>query len=279
MITGTVTGWAADRLRGVADQADDDIDLGEAALALAALDRSGVDLDAYRGHLRELAAAVQDCVEDDPSVEQRREALNQTILGKHGYAGDTQTYDDLQNANLMSVIDRRRGLPVTLGILYLTTARSLGWAACGINFPGHFLIRMDSGGERLIMDPFHEGRSRDAADLRDLLKLGGGLDAELEPEHYEPASSREVLIRLQNNIKARLVHMADFAGAQRSVETMLLFAPEHPPLLRDLGVLCARQGHLIDAIETLERYVTVVEADDARQEAARLIQQLRAQLT
>lgn len=263
----------------MAELRDEEIDLGEAALALAALDRPAAELDSYRAHLRSLADDARQYADATaPTAEQRQKALNGTILDKHGYGGDSQTYDDLQNANLMRVIDRRRGLPVALGILYIATARAVGWEACGLNFPGHFLVRLDAAGERLIVDPFHDGRRRDAADLRDLLKLGAGLDAELEPQHYEAMPHREVLIRLQNNIKVRLVHRADFAGAERVVESMLLFAPDNPPLLRDLGVLRARQGRLVDAIDALEHYASVVEEADARQEAARLILRLRGQL-
>jgi regulator of sirC expression with transglutaminase-like and TPR domain len=75
-------------------------------------------------------------------------ALTQVMAEEHGYNGDRQHYDDLQNANLIRVIDRRRGLPVALGILYLHAARAQGWRAAGINFPGHFLIAVEHDGER-----------------------------------------------------------------------------------------------------------------------------------
>src|SRR3546814_19645894 len=74
------------------------------------------------------------------------------------------------NANLRRVSDRRRGLPVALGILYLHGARAQGWAICGLNFPGHFLLRLDLGAERSIIAPFNGGQPRDAVALRALLK-------------------------------------------------------------------------------------------------------------
>ena len=87
----------------------------------------------------------------------RARALNEIILLKYGYCGDELTYDDLQNANLMRVIDRRKGLPVVLGILFIDAARAQGWEAAGLAFPGHFLIRLAERAERLILDPFHGG--------------------------------------------------------------------------------------------------------------------------
>ena len=64
------------------------------------------------------------------------------VARSYGYRGDTESYDDLQNADLVRVIERRKGLPVALSILYLALARQQGWAAEGLAFPAHFLIRV-----------------------------------------------------------------------------------------------------------------------------------------
>src|SRR3546814_19245031 len=90
----------------------------------------------------------------------------------------------------MRVIDRRKGLPVALGILYMHAARAQGWPAVGLNFPGHFLLRLERHGERAILDPFNEGRVHGATELLDLLKAMQGQDAELGPEHYQPEIGR-----------------------------------------------------------------------------------------
>jgi regulator of sirC expression with transglutaminase-like and TPR domain len=98
-------------------------------------------------------------------LEERCAALNRTIHARYGYEGDSATYDDLQNANLIRVIDRRKGLPIALGILYIHAARSHGWDIVGLSFPGHFLLRLDCAGERAILDPFHRGKIRDAGEM------------------------------------------------------------------------------------------------------------------
>src|SRR3546814_4700292 len=138
------------------------------------------------------------------------------LVERYGYRGDGETYDDMVNANLMRVIDRRRGLPVALGILYLHGARAQGWAICGLNFPGHFLLRLDLGAERSIIDPFNGGQTRDAVALRALLKGMAGENAELRPEHTRPVGCRDVLLRLQNNIKLRYVQ------EERSVDALAI---------------------------------------------------------
>src|SRR6202042_1555305 len=115
----------------------------------------------YRQHLTALARDVGRHSTSSGDLTGRAAALNDIILLKHGYCGDELTYDDLQNANLMRVVDRRKGLPVALGILYLHAARAQGWEAVGLGFPGHFLVRLSQGPERVIIDPFHGGRTLD----------------------------------------------------------------------------------------------------------------------
>src|SRR3546814_9196726 len=114
-------------------------------------------------------------------------------------------------------------------------ARAKGWAAVGLNFPGHVLLRLERHGERAILDPFNEGRVHGATELRDLLKAMQGQDAELGPEHYQPVTDRAILLRLQNNIKLRLVQRDETAKAAKVVETMLLFAPGATVLWREAG--------------------------------------------
>lgn len=271
---------AREILRRVGDQPDDEIDLAEAALALGVLEYPGVSLAAYRRHVAAIAADLKALV--DPAadgLEARIGWLKDTIVGKHGYSGDHDTYDDLQNANLLRVIDRRRGLPVALGILFLHAARSQGWPMVGLNFPGHFLLRLEApGGARAILDPFNEGQVRSPAEMRDLLKATAGVAAELEPGHYQPVANRDVLLRLQNNIKLRHLSAHDIPKALEVLEAMRLFAPHEPGLWRETGLLEAHAGRLTDAITALETFMALTGDDRHRHQTASLIQQLRQRL-
>ena len=263
-------------LKGIGEGADSGFDIFEAALALAALERPRVDLARYREHMTKLAQDVEKNTRDSPdSLEECVTALRQVIFVENGYQGDVATYDDLQNANLMRVIDRRKGLPISLGILYLRAARAQGWAADGLSFPGHFLVLLGREGRRAIIDPFNDGATRNADDLRRLLKATIGNDAELTPQHYATVTDREVLLRLQNNVKLRLMQLGQGARAVSTIKVTLKFAPTESSLWREMAALEAKLGNLQAAITALDEYLQRENRDGPRQEAALLLQRLQ----
>ena len=262
-------------LRHIASCDDASIDLAEGALALAMMDMPGVSPDCYRDHMAKLAEEVGDSLATGNDLAQ---ALNKVILETHGYNGDTITYDDIQNANLMRVIDRKKGLPVALGILFIQAARAQGCAAEGLNFPGHFLIRLGEGRDRMIIDPFNEGIERSAADLRGLLKVTTGLEAELTPEHYKTVGNRDILIRLQNNIKARHERAGRPEKVLVVIDRMLKFAPSSLFLWREAGIINARLGNIGAAIEAFSIIIDRTENDAVRHDAASFIQELKSRL-
>ena len=215
---------------------------------------------------------------DTDTLEGRVKALQDVLVGRHGYQGDTLTYDDIQNANMMQVIDRKKGLPVALGILFIQTARAQGWSISGLNFPGHFLVRLEYAGERIILDPFNQGQSRSVMELRDLLKVAAGADAELTPEYYATVGNRDILLRLQNNLKLRFMKADRVDKAVEILDGMLLFAPEEAMLWREAGLLNAHIGNLNAAVGALETFMTLGVNDLLRHQTALLIQQLKARL-
>jgi regulator of sirC expression with transglutaminase-like and TPR domain len=258
---------------------DDGIDLFETALALGALDRPGVALDWYRRHRRQLVDAVREAAEalgDGPDA--AAEALSGVLAGGFGYVGDARSYEDMQNANLLRVIDRRKGLPVALGILYIDIARAQGWSVAGLNFPGHFLIRLGEGTERTVLDPFHAGMVRTVDQMRELLKAVAGRDAELRPEHWESVGDRDILLRLQNNIKLRHLRGDNVGRALEVLETMRRIAPGEAMLLRETGLLNARIGNLSTAIEQLERFMDSPAPDRLKHQTASVLADLRSRL-
>jgi len=265
-------------LREVGGMGDGPLPLASAALALAALGRPRVDLGRYHHHLAALAHEVGKEAGGSSDIERHVAALNTVILVRYGYQGDTLTYEDLQNANLMRVIDRRKGLPVALGILYIHAARAQGWDMAGLAFPGHFLVLLQDAGARLILDPFHGGKPREAAELRDLLKAIAGNEAELTPAHYAPVSDRDVLLRLQNNLKLRLIESRQLEKALAIIDGMMLFAPQHAALLREAGLIHAELGNLKAAIAAFERFLALAAHDGERHQAAAILQQLKARL-
>ncbi|GAA0586922.1 transglutaminase-like domain-containing protein [Caenispirillum bisanense] len=267
-------------LAELAGKGESAFDVAEAALALAALRRPGLSLDPYRAHLRELVQDLADRAAGlPPAAADQADALAEVLAVQHGYTGDEETYDDLANADLMQVIDRRRGLPVTLGILYIHAGRAQGWDVVGLNFPGHFLIRVQGGdAERVIIDPFHRGRRLEAHDLRELLKTVQGQAAELTPEVYQPLTDRAVVMRLLNNIKLRHMEGSRFAQALETVTDMQRLAPDDPALWRERGLLHMRVGDLPGAIGALDEYVARAPEGPDRTRIDLVLQELRQRL-
>ena len=265
----------------IGQHSDQALDLAETALILATVDRPAVHLDRYRRHLEKISEEVGAYVAGLPTpldVSVCHEALVQVIFRRYGYIGGEDSFDDAEAANLTHVIDRRSGLPVVLGIIYIHAARQQGWGAEGLNFPGRFLLRLEINSERLILDPFAGGAAVGTSDLRDILKALSGAHAELEPAHYEPVTAREILLRVQNNIRNRLLRSDRVEDAIEVIETMLLFAPKATYLWRECGMLYARIDQVAKAITSLETYLKYDRGVDSRYNASMLLQELRQRL-
>ncbi len=266
---------AAEVLRAAARLGDAPLPIAEAALAFAALDRPDLPLDRCRAELDRIARTVAARPADEPAAERLAGAL----AGEFGFRGDSETYDDLANADLARVLDRRRGLPVTLGILYIHAARAQGWEAEGLNFPNHFLVRATAGADRAILDPFNGGRRMEAPDLRALLRETAGPGAALAPGATAAVPDRHVLLRLRNNIKLRLYRAGRLAEGLAVLESAMLLAPDLGELKREAGLVNARLGNLGAAIRLLDAFLDDRPDDGpARREAESLLRGLRARL-
>lgn len=237
--TAAIEAW----LLGQSRRPDAELDVAQMALALASLANPGHDVAPYARHLEALLRGAGEAGRAPPPARQVA-ALNAVLFDQHGYRGDTETYDDLANADLMRVIDRRKGLPIALSILYLHAARGRGWAAMGINFPGHFLVRIGAGEAALLVDPFERGAVRAEAELESLLQRTQGPEATLAQEHLAVAANRDMLLRLQNNIKIRCLKQEDHAGGLAAVERMALVAPALPGIWYEAATLNAELGQL-----------------------------------
>lgn len=204
--------------------------------------------------------------------------LQSVIPGKNGFQGDAENYDDMENADLMKVMDRKRGLPVALAMLYIHVARRCDIAITGIDFPGHFLLRVQVNGQRRMIDPFHGCITLRPAELRELLKSFSGLDAELEPRHYRESSDNAILLRLQNNLKVRALRAGELAYATRIIEHSLLIAPDHEGLWHQLGALYARLDQDHKALGAFEQFVGLCKDPLHRTRIEAVIEELRDRL-
>jgi regulator of sirC expression with transglutaminase-like and TPR domain len=266
------------KLREIGRTADGDVPIARAALLLAALDHPAIDLTPYLQHLdqmetdaRERIPALRRGMSESEAIAR---ILADTIANRHGYAGDNETFDDPQNADLIRVIDRRRGLPVSLGILYIEIGQRLGARAQGMNTPGHFLMLLGEGEQARIIDPFNGGLVLGADELR---PWGPGQGAGT-PE-YGPVDNRAVLLRLLNNIRTRALAGKDMRRALDIAERMVLIAPHHPDLWFELARANESIGKLQAAILAAQQCMNIAEdLSIERREATFLLTSLRRRL-
>ena len=230
---------------------DESFPLFEAAVACA------VHEDPTRdpGIARDLAAEAVDRLAARLKRESPEEALAETMAGDLRLAGDLIDYDHPDNADVIAVAQRRKGIPVALGVFYLDAARRGGLEVSGVDFPGHFLLRIETDEGPLALDPFSEGRVVLPSELtRRALHAGlmPGVAERLETL-MAPASDRAVLIRLQNNIFARAQNVRAYGRAERAALRRALLDPtDHRPWL-DVAAAREGQGALAGALQALAR--------------------------
>jgi regulator of sirC expression with transglutaminase-like and TPR domain len=262
---------------------DAEIDLAAVALQLARIDAPEADWRAASATLSELAqasvaAAAADPEADAGDAERRRQVLARVIHGDFRFAGDTDDYENPANANLIQVAERRRGLPVALGILWLHAAEAAGWAAHGVDFPGHFLLAIEGGRGQALVDVFAGGTGLQAPDLRGLIKRIEGERAELRPGLVRLMDKREVLLRLQNNLKLRRLRAQDLPGALACAEDMLRLAPTQAAIWREAGLMNQRLDRIGAALACLERSLELDPEGLAATRARAVVEELRHRL-
>ena len=206
---------------------DEAIELDTSALELATLDHPAHDLAPQLDLLAELTEQVLIRSGAAATAVERAEVLSSVIAAGHGFEGDRDTYDDPRNADLIEVLDRRRGLPVSLSILYVAVARRVGWIADALNTPGHVLVRLGPEPNPVLIDPFGGGSVVGAHQLAALLVHATG-GQEITGEHLQAMTNRDVLVRLLTNQATRADAAGDCARALTIYERMTTIAPSHP---------------------------------------------------
>nr|WP_321983673.1 transglutaminase-like domain-containing protein [uncultured Lichenicoccus sp.] len=285
---------AAQALAAIGLLPDAEIDPAPAALQLARLDAPGSEWLQASAHLSDLAreSAAIGSLMSGRSTEARVGALAGLIHARHGYRGDSETYDDLDNANLIRVIHRRRGLPVALGVIWLHCIRAAGWEGFGVDFPYHFLVAMsvrdgdpaveagededDAEAEAVVLvDAFAEGNTLGTNDLQHLLGRLGAAPVTLHPDMIRRMTSREVLLRLQRNLVQRRLMAGDPGAALASLGGMLQIAPDVAANWLNAADLSRQVGNLQGAVECLEHFLALVPRGQVADKARADLNELR----
>lgn len=263
---------------------DADVPLTDVLLLLGTLDRPVDEIEAYRSHIEKMRQSLDEHIKHQPMqpmeelLSYRLNRLNSVIRGQYGYDKDELGYNIVEHINLPTVIDRRKGIPVALGVLYVELARYKNWPIYGLNFPGHFLLTLTDGARRLIFDPYHDGQTVDAAGMRDLLKKNVGPKAELNHTYYNFVGIRDIILRFYNNRKIRLIENSQYKPALDIVKSLLWIAPNEARLYFDAGVLSVKLSLLRDAVDYLQVFITRSEDRKAIAQAKSMLIQVQSKL-
>jgi regulator of sirC expression with transglutaminase-like and TPR domain len=198
----------------------------ELALSLAA-EFKEIDEDVVLARLDELGAEVADERAARSGPRAGVEALREVLAVRHGFHGDSRRYDHPDNSMLNVVLERRRGLPILLSVLYLATARRAGIPLSGVGLPGHYVVGDFVSGPPVLVDPF----------------AGGALVRAEEPRHVRPWGAHETVLRMLNNLVGSYGRRADLSRAIQAAELRLALPLEEPKvyaLRTELGALRAR---------------------------------------
>ena len=273
MLTETiVTKPLAEQIADAADRPGPD--LAAPAFLVARIEYPRLDPSPYLDRLDQMGDAAFHFVARDPGHDAplgaRIDAVNRYLFGQLGYAGNREQFDDPRNSCLNEVMDRKKGIPITMSIIYVEIARRAGVRAEGVNFPGHFLVRClqdlhtDDPSEGLIVDPFHAGAILNEAECRKLLEPHID-EAAFDPSLLARATRRQILVRMLLNLKKLYVKMHSFPQARATTDALLALQPSSLADLRDRGFLAYHMNDFSRALRDLEEYLKVArlsEPDD-----------------
>jgi regulator of sirC expression with transglutaminase-like and TPR domain len=188
----------------------------------------------------------------------RLAAVARVVFDEEGFSGNRAHYDDVRNSLLNVVLERRLGIPITLALVFIETARRAGVEVHGISFPGHFLMRgpdEDLSEPPIILDPFDGGRPLSEIDLRALLARMSGDEAPWSPALLRACTPRQMLARMLSNLKRTYLEMRSFPQARAATDLMLAVDPTLLSELRDRGLLAYHMDDYTSALRDLEDFV------------------------
>ena len=252
--------------------AEEPLDLARAALAVAREEYPELDEGKYLRVLDQLAEGVQSGLPAGATVERRVGRINAHLFHELGFAGNQGDYYDPRNSFLNDVLDRRLGIPLTLSIVWMEVGRRCGLRVDGVGFPGHFLckVRLDEGD--LVVDPFHRGQLLGVDGLKKLLSSAVGDKVKFDPRLLQPARSREILVRMLQNLRAIYQQRDDIPRALSAVDRVLLLAPDDARALRERAQLYERLGGSAAAAADLDKVLQLEPgAPDAEALRARVL--------
>jgi regulator of sirC expression with transglutaminase-like and TPR domain len=241
-------------------RADNEIDLGEAALLIARTEYPQLEPAAELARLDDLAANVRVSPADPPLMNIL--ALNELLFEKEKFEGNEEEYDDPRNSFLNDVLDRKKGIPITLSLVYSEVSRRRNLPVVGVGFPGHFLVKYLAGASEIFIDPYNRGAVLTLQDCEERLKQHFGAEAQIKPEFLAASTPKQVLARMLNNLKGSYFRRQNFAKVLTMIELSLAIDPGSPHDLRDRGMVYFAMNRYREAMVDFEACLRVSPRED-----------------
>lgn len=206
------------------------MELDQAALEIARLHDPGLDNAAALGILDQWAEAIASALPPGAGGAQYLSVSHRFLFGQAGLQGDTTDYFAPENSCLHLVLERRRGLPITLSVIYMEIARRLLRPVYGIALPGHFVCQYNDGLLNVFVDVFGGGRLLLPADAAALVEAATGQRAALTPETLTPATPALILLRMLKNLRNAYARRGNDAGLRQVDRYLARVSPSAFPL-------------------------------------------------
>ncbi len=245
---------------------DDSLPLLEAAASIAQDEYPDLDVQEVLGEVDVLLSRLRRRSPSDAEPLQRLRALNQFFFRDLGFGGNVNDYHDPDNSHLNVLLRTRRGIPISLAVLWLELAQGLGLKARGINFPGHFLVKINLPEGQVVIDPF-TGQSLSREELSERLepyKRRNGLVDDFDVPvglYLQAAPSRDIIARMLRNLKEIHRTQEDWLRLIAVQDRLLILLPDAWVEYRDRGLAWAEMGDAALAARDLEVYIA--NTDDA----------------
>jgi regulator of sirC expression with transglutaminase-like and TPR domain len=251
----------------VADDAS--LSVVEAAIAVAQDDDPRLDPQDVLAQIDTLAARLMARLPADAAPLQKLRLLNRYFFQELGFSGNVNDYYDPRNSYLPEVLKTRRGIPITLALLYVEVATQIGLGASGVSFPGHFLVKLRMPRGEVVIDPF-SGQSLSREELDERLmpyRRQRGLVGEFEAPlglFLQSAPPRDVIARLLRNLKEIHRAASDWTRLLAVLDRLVVLLPQAWEERRDRALAHAALGRNDLAADDLTRYLQQrPDADDA----------------
>ena len=236
--------------------------LDRAALALGLEDYPELDIADYLRRLDTFAARAEVLLGRDRSPMNVIESINEVLFIREGLHGNSEDYYDPKNSYLNEVLDRKKGIPITLSIIYIEVARRIGFRIEGVGFPGHFIAKHVWEDREILIDAFNQGKILTLKDCQELLDPMYGGSVPVTPSLLQAMEKKAIITRMLYNLKGIYYQKEAYDKALSIVERILMINPQVPSEIRDRGLLYMQTSFFAKALSDLNYYLAHTSASE-----------------